>query len=368
MTAATILIPTHDHGPLLRHSVRSALDQTITDTEVFIIGDGVPDVTREVVAELAEQDSRIRFFDHPKSPRHGESYRHEALASARGEIVCYLADDDLWFPDHLEEMSRMLRTSNFVNALGIGIDTGSEVQILPVDLGSEFHRRKELAGENRVPLSCGAHTRAFYRTVEGWRTTPAGTYTDLYMWQQFLAAPTCRAASSFLPTVLYLPSPLRRDWTPEQRLEELAMWAARIRDPRWVEEFRRGLLSSAMALWIDTEIYLTSTTDHLRHMVDRLGQVQQQTDAELHAALVLADARKTELSGLEAALVAAGERERARHADIQASAATLAGITAELREMQATSTWRLRESLLRFGPVRPLARAVGRVRARRGAR
>lgn len=368
MTAATILIPTHDHGPLLRHSVQSALDQTISDTEIFIIGDGVPDVTREVVAELVEQDARIRFFDHPKSPRHGELYRHEALASARGEIVCYLADDDLWFPDHLEEMTRLLQANNFVSALGIGIDTGSEVEILPVDLGSEFHRRKELGGENRIPLSCGAHTRAFYRSVEGWRTTPAGTHTDLFMWQQFLAAPQCRAASSFLPTVLYLPSPSRKEWTPEQRLEELAMWAERIRDPKWVEDFRRGLLSSAMALWIDTEIYLTSTTDHLQNTIDHLGQVGQRTHAQLRAALVLAADRKSELSGLQAALEAAAERERALHADLQASAATLAGVTAELREMQETSTWRLRESLLRFGPVRPLARALGRARARRGGR
>jgi glycosyltransferase involved in cell wall biosynthesis len=99
--AATVIVPTHDHGPTLRLSVGSALAQTIEDIEVLVIGDGVPDVTREIVGELSRNDERLRFFDHPKGLRHGELYRHEALAQARGEIVCYLSDDDLWFPEHV---------------------------------------------------------------------------------------------------------------------------------------------------------------------------------------------------------------------------------------------------------------------------
>src|SRR5215210_721750 len=70
---ATVLIPTHDHGPLLLHSARSALAQTVEEIEVFISGDGVPEVTREIVSEL-KRDERVRFFDHPKGPRHGEIY------------------------------------------------------------------------------------------------------------------------------------------------------------------------------------------------------------------------------------------------------------------------------------------------------
>ena len=62
---ATVLIPTHDHGPLLPCSARSVLAQTIEEIELFIIGDGVPDVTREVVSELM-RDARVRFFDNPK--------------------------------------------------------------------------------------------------------------------------------------------------------------------------------------------------------------------------------------------------------------------------------------------------------------
>jgi glycosyltransferase involved in cell wall biosynthesis len=47
---ATVVIPTFDHGRLLWYFVRSALAQTVGDIEVFVIGDGVPDATREIVA------------------------------------------------------------------------------------------------------------------------------------------------------------------------------------------------------------------------------------------------------------------------------------------------------------------------------
>jgi len=112
--AATVIVPTHDHGPTLRFALASALAQTVEDIEVLVIGDGVPDVTREIVDEVLRQDARVRFFDHPKGPRHGEPYRHEALGEARGDIVCYLCDDDLWLPQHVELVREALEGADFV--------------------------------------------------------------------------------------------------------------------------------------------------------------------------------------------------------------------------------------------------------------
>ena len=52
LVRATVLTPTHDHGALLGHSLRSALAQTVENIEVFVVGDGVNDDTRAVVEEL----------------------------------------------------------------------------------------------------------------------------------------------------------------------------------------------------------------------------------------------------------------------------------------------------------------------------
>ncbi len=47
--AASVLIPTHDHGPLLQRALASAQRQSVEDIEILVVGDGVPDVTRDIV-------------------------------------------------------------------------------------------------------------------------------------------------------------------------------------------------------------------------------------------------------------------------------------------------------------------------------
>jgi GalNAc5-diNAcBac-PP-undecaprenol beta-1,3-glucosyltransferase len=229
---ATVLIPTHDHGPTLRHSVASALAQTVKDIEIFVVGDGMPDAALDVARSVARLDPRIRLFENPKAPRHGETLRHAALREATGQAVCYLSDDDLWMPDHVETMLALLEHCDFANALPLYLDRRQGMGSWTIILELDYFRRLILSGTNRIPLSCAAHTLDMYRTLpHGWRTTPAGIPTDLYMWQQFLADPGCRAKSAARPTVLCFPAPTRKDMTAAERAEELAEWSGRITGP-----------------------------------------------------------------------------------------------------------------------------------------
>ena len=235
---ATVLIPTFNHGPTLRHSVGSAREQTVSDIEVFIVGDGVPDVTREIVADLMEHDERVRFFDNPKGPRNGELHRHRALAEARGEIVCYLSDDDLWLPDHVETMRELLDVADYANALMLHLDAASRVGVAPLDLSYPGERELVVMGRKGTSLSSMTHTLEMYRRLPyGWRTTPCRIYTDYYMQQQFLGEASCRAVSSMRPTMLKFNSPDRAEWSLDQRVAELEEWRRRFRNPAEREQF-----------------------------------------------------------------------------------------------------------------------------------
>jgi len=99
MCRASVLIPTHGHrAATLPLAVASVQAQGIEDIEILIVGDGVDDAVRSTVEGLQAADARIRFFDFPKGPRNGEIHRDGVLRQARGRIVCYQADDDLWLP------------------------------------------------------------------------------------------------------------------------------------------------------------------------------------------------------------------------------------------------------------------------------
>jgi GalNAc5-diNAcBac-PP-undecaprenol beta-1,3-glucosyltransferase len=324
MAAATVLIPTHDHGPTLRHAVHSALAQTVADLEVLVVGDGVPDVTPELMTELTEADPRVRWFDNPKGPRNGEVHRHALLQEARGEIVCYLSDDDLWLADHVEQLRELLAEHDFAHSLPVWIDRDGELHVWRVDLRLPGFRELLLGGENRIPLSCAAHTLELYRRLPaGWRTTPAGIPTDLYMWQQILSLPGCRAASGLRPTALHFPSPERSDWRLEDRLAELERWSNR--DPA------AQVLGAASADAAELELAFRELQDEAR-------------GAHAHGARL-------------AGLLAESEAERQR------LAAWATQLERELRALASSLTWRLRSRLLALpAPLRAAARALARHR------
>ena len=206
--------------------------------------------------ELAADDERIRFFDHPKDASNGERYRHEALADARGEIVCYLGDDDLWFPEHVETMRGLLAEADFAHAPPLAIAPDGRLEHKTIDLALPVFRRGMAARlRSWIPISNAAHTLAAYRALpSGWTTSPPGSPSDLVMWSKFLAEPGVRAVSGTRPTVLFFPSILRRGWTADEREAELAVWAERARDPAWRAEFVLEVLDDAVRLSARTRI------------------------------------------------------------------------------------------------------------------
>ena len=232
MTDATIVIPTHRHAAVLPVALRSALNQQGGSVEVFVVGDGVEDDTRAALAPF-RTDSRVRFFDFPKGERHGERHRHEALQEAGGEIICYLSDDDLLLPGHLEEMQRLLDHADFAHSVPMGVLPGGELRYGPADLARPEFLSLLVEGRNNfIGLTGAAHTRSTYeRLPHGWRPAPASEKTDLHMWQQIIALPGFRGATATRLTALHFPDPWWRSVEPAQRAVELEAWLARALRP-----------------------------------------------------------------------------------------------------------------------------------------
>jgi hypothetical protein len=247
MPRFTILIPTFDHEDTIQFPLNCLREQTRQDYEVFIIGDGVGTHMEGRLRALAEKDPRITFLSFPKHPSRGEPHRHQVLLQAKGEIVCYLTDRDLWMPNHLEEMERLLESADFAHSLGLHIMPGDEFKFFPVELNDSFDRWSVQCQQNRIPLSCSAHRMEFYRRLpRGWETTPKGKPTDWHMFQQFLEHPDCRVCSGVYPSALTFPSPPRLGLIVAQRLDELSRWKERISTPEKSTQLTAEILQMAV--------------------------------------------------------------------------------------------------------------------------
>lgn len=240
----TILIPTHDHADTLFHSTASALRQTVQDFEILVVGDGAPPRTAEVMAEIIAGDARIRYLPYAKGERHGERNRHEALKSACGKYVAYLADDDLWAPEHLEVLLPALELHDTVHTMHFEISPDSSATSWYFDarLKHDLHRmRAGITGFGG--LASGAHRMDAYNKLPvGWRPAPLGIPTDQYFWLQFLDQSWCRYTPIPQHTVYHFGSGLRRDHDLASRIAELAQWEEKLRSREFREQMARDTL------------------------------------------------------------------------------------------------------------------------------
>lgn len=272
MNKFSIIIPTFNHGSLIKYAIESVIFQTEKNWELLIIGDGCPKETIKTVKKYINKDNRIKFFLRDKGPRNGEIYRDEVIRKfAKGKYITYLSDDDLYFSDHLELLEGLFKQKyNFVSSLAVLVTKKGSFNTLPLDLTNTYYRNLLSKGENRIPLSNGAHSRKLYDSLDfGWRTTPKGIPTDLYMWQQILQSGSVKPATLFIPTVLHFASPERKNTTLKLRKSEIKFWFEKLKkNPNMVRQLIAFSLFKTINCWEPHATFNSSEREKLNQIED----------------------------------------------------------------------------------------------------
>jgi glycosyltransferase involved in cell wall biosynthesis len=255
MVTFTVLLPVHRPPALLPFAIESVLAQGRQDFELIVICDGAPPATVDRAREAAARDPRIQVHAHPKGERIGEAYRHEALARARGSLVCQIADDDLWFPNHLQEIELLLREFEWGNVAEVHVRPGGELYIAAGDLARPRIQQAMRTQEFNFfgPSAAGYRLSTYQRLPLGWSPAPREErWSDLYMWRKFLALPGIACGSRVAITGVHFPTSTRRDWTLEKRAAEMRGWAERLKVPaerdRIAQELLRRLMMAEVRL------------------------------------------------------------------------------------------------------------------------
>lgn len=235
------LIPTHDNGPTIRASIESVLAQRVQDFELFVVCDGAPASTHAIADEFAARDARVRVLKFAKGETRGELWRHRALERASGTFVCYLSDDDYWFPDHLNVIGALLADADFAHTAHTNISPAFDIRVILASITAPETRARLREGSFNImgPTVVGHRLEAYRRLPEGWSPAPPGTPSDLNMWRKWIAADWVRFASRPLVTTLHAARGQRQAHTPDSRTNEADYWRHTFRDEAMQEALRR---------------------------------------------------------------------------------------------------------------------------------
>ncbi len=99
----SVIIVTYNRAQFLVEAIRSVLAQSLQDFEIIVADDGS---TYDTTAQLAAFGDRVQYLrlEHRRMP---EACRNRAIAMARGELIAFLDDDDIWAPTYLERQTAL---------------------------------------------------------------------------------------------------------------------------------------------------------------------------------------------------------------------------------------------------------------------
>ena len=238
----------------LPFAVQSVLAQTIGEFELLVVCDGAPPETVRCAEDFAARDSRVKVFVFPKGEGSGEAHRHTVLETAGGIYVAHIEDDDIWFPNHLQELETLLASVDFGHLIHVWLREDRTIEALSCDLALPDYRQTFVNTMfNRFGLTvCGYRLDAYRRLPVGWAPGPPGFWPDLWMWRKFLEIPEFRFGTRMVVTALGLPGFKRDAMTEEEQSRESRHWFERICDPAG----RAEIVEAAWRSLVDSEIRL----------------------------------------------------------------------------------------------------------------
>ncbi len=118
----SVYVPTHNRADLLmERSLKSILLQTYKNLEIVVVADNCSDDTIERVRAL---DPKIRVIENRRKksfPHKAENYwfagrvdpANAGLDACTGDWIATNDDDDVWLPDHVEQLLRFAQKGNY---------------------------------------------------------------------------------------------------------------------------------------------------------------------------------------------------------------------------------------------------------------
>lgn len=100
----SVIIPLFNKKETILNTISSVLNQSFGDFEIIVVDDGSTDRGVEIVSSVL--DDRIKLIS--KLNGGVSDARNFGIAKSTKRYIAFLDGDDLWDPDYLDEMNRMI--------------------------------------------------------------------------------------------------------------------------------------------------------------------------------------------------------------------------------------------------------------------
>lgn len=342
--AVSVIIRTKDRLTFLGEALASLTAQTFTDFEVVVVNDGGQDVSEAVAAYPGLRLTLVQL-----THNQGRAAAANAgVAAARGTLITYLDDDDLYYPPHLETLYTFLSRHDHFGA------AYTDAYMARYQLNSQSQRYELI--DRRVEYSQDfdpelllyhnyIHNFCFMHRREGWERV-GGFAIDLEILE---------------------------DWDFFIRLAQVFPFSHL---PRCTAEYRirnDGTNISERTLWVGTEEVRTRAAIYRRHwqkhtpevlvrMYDRLRHEVWQYHQQAAAKVIVEQERDRATAAAQELQAALNIRTRElleARAELDTYVRELRQHNTRLQEIYSSTTWKLYclyEALVRGVVRRPYGR------------
>ena len=122
MHTISVVVPAYNAASFITDALDSVARQTLPPLQVVVVNDGSLDATSPVIrAWLAQQQPPFALCLHDQANRGISATRNQGLRLATGDWIAFLDADDIWEPDHLEQLvAALVLVPDAVAAYGAG--------------------------------------------------------------------------------------------------------------------------------------------------------------------------------------------------------------------------------------------------------
>jgi glycosyltransferase involved in cell wall biosynthesis len=214
----TVIIAAYNRSEVLGYALASAIGQTYRRLEILVIGDACTDYSERVVA--AAGDPRVRWMNLERNSGSQAGPNQAGLDAARGELIAYLGQDDVWRRDHVAALVADIERS--------GADVTSAAPSFVWPRPVPVRRLESPRAGDFVPTPSLMHRRAAGLAAGGWRDHRETVLAPDADFVERLRQSGARFSRVRALTLLKFASALRRNSYRDGRSDEQASASRRV--------------------------------------------------------------------------------------------------------------------------------------------